>query len=188
MSRSLRLVVVVAWLLAPAVASAASEEGSGASTLLWHALNLIVLLSVIVYFGRKPIREFFGQRQSQVRNDLDSAAALLADAEGRLAEWQQRAEGLDDELDRIREGARRRGEAERARILADAQASAERIQADAQAAIAQETQRAREELRAEAARLATDLAGDLLRREVNDEDRQRLVDEFVTRIETGRPN
>jgi len=41
------------------------------------------------------------------------------------------------------------------------------------------------ELRAEAAALATRLAGDLLRRNLTEADQRRLVDEFVARVESS---
>ena len=45
--------------------------------------------------------------------------------------------------------------------------------------------RARDLLRAEASELAIELAGERLRQQVSDADRDRLVDEFVARIEAG---
>ena len=49
----------------------------------------------------------------------------------------------------------------------------------------QEVARARQELRAEAAELATRLAAELLQEHVGDDDQRRLVDEFVSRVETS---
>ncbi len=77
----------------------------------------------------------------------------------------------------------RREESER--LLAEARKSAERIHADAAAAIDQELQRARRELRAEASDLALKLAAEILRERVGESDRERLADEFITRIEAS---
>ena len=62
-------------------------------------------------------------------------------------------------------------------------AGADRIQRTARTAIDQELRRAKEVLRGEAAELAVDLAAGMLRDRVTDEDRARLVDEFIARVE-----
>ena len=82
---------------------------------------------------------------------------------------------------------RAQAENERDRLLADARAAAERIRRDAQLAVEQEARSAREALRNEAAEMAVRLAGDLLKRQVTDADRSRLVDEFVERVESSPP-
>jgi F0F1-type ATP synthase membrane subunit b/b' len=62
------------------------------------------------------------------------------------------------------------------------------MQSDAMEATAQELLRAQQELRAEAAGLAVDLATEILKEQVGDSDRQRLLDEFITRVEPRSDN
>jgi F-type H+-transporting ATPase subunit b len=169
----------------PALASGGGGEGDLARDLLWPGLNFVLLLAVLVYFARQPIRDFFATRHGRIRGELDSAAQSLSDAEARHAEWQRRLVLLDAEMARIRNEARERAEAERGHILADAAAAAERIRNDARSAVDQELRRAREELRREAAELAVELAAEALRSRVTDADRSRLVDEFIQTIERG---
>jgi F-type H+-transporting ATPase subunit b len=176
-------------LLLPGRALAAAgggEGGEGLLELVWHLVNLALLLGVLVYFGREPIRSFFAERRRRVREELEGSARLLADAEARLAEWQGRVGRLDAEVAEIRSASRRLAEAQRERILADARAGAERLRRDAAAAVEQELRRARTALREEAADLAVAMAERLLRERVDDGDRARLVDEFVERV--GRPS
>src|SRR5262245_3212961 len=168
---------------APAAASSGGEHGGGPGDLLWTALNLAILLAALVYFGRRPVRDFFASRQGRIRGDLDAAARGLAEAEARHAEWQRKLMALDAETARIREQARARADAEREHILADASAAAERIRSDARTAVDQELRRARQDLRREAAALAIELAAETLRSRVTDADRSRLVDEFIETIE-----
>jgi F-type H+-transporting ATPase subunit b len=175
----------IACLLLAAPAGAASEAGHGGwGELVYPALNLLLLLAVLFRFGRRPIQAFFAARRARIQEDLDSAARLLASAESRQAQLQRQLTRLDEELERIRATARERAEQERQRILADAATAAERIRSEARSAVQRETQRAREALRAEAAELALELAAERLREEVTEADRDRLLDEFVERIET----
>jgi F-type H+-transporting ATPase subunit b len=178
---------VVAGGLAPEVAHASEPAGEAFVDILLKVLNLALLLGVIVWFGRDPIRRFFADRRQTIADGLGQAAKLLSDAERKYAEWERRMAGLDAELAEIRQQTRERAEAERTRILADAAASAERIRRDATASIEQELRRARTALRAEAADLAVTLAGGLLERRMTPSDGERLIEDFVTKVEQTPP-
>lgn len=189
---ALPLLVCLAPLAAGAAGGGDGHGGGGGMTQFWHALNLLVLVAALVYFARGPIAGYLNSRRSQIEAGIDSAGRELAEAEQRLAGCEQRAAALDRELDEIRRVVRQQAEADRDRLLAEAKATAERIRRDAVAAAEQEVRRARDGLRAETVDLAVQIAGDLLRGQVTDADRARLVDDFVQRVEqpgaaTGAP-
>lgn len=169
-------------------AEAGGEHGGGHGGFsLWPAINFLMLLGVLYYFGRAPIQSFFRERRGKIQSDLDAAAEKLREAEAKHTQLQRQLQHLDEELDRIRSAARSRAEQEREQLLADARAAAERVRSDAKAAIQQEAQRARAALRGEAAEIALSLAAERLRREVGASDRERLIDEFISVIESERP-
>jgi F-type H+-transporting ATPase subunit b len=177
-----RAVLQALWLVALAAPAQAAEEGGG---LLYPTINFFLLLAVLVYFARRPIQNFFGDRRAAIRKELDTAAALERGARERYAQWQRRLVDLERELAEIRTGAQERAEAERASLLADARAAAERIRADAATAVEHELRRARAGLREEASQLAIELAGGILRAKVTAQDRNRLIDEFIERISSA---
>jgi len=154
--------------------------------MFWQVANTLLLLAVLIYFARKPVLTYLAGRRDTIAKNLDGAAQLLAEASLRLAEWNQKAASLDQEVATIRDATRRAAEAERDRILADARVTADRIRQSASAVAERELQQARESLRGEAADLAVELAAKILREQVNDSDRTRLVDEFIERIEPER--
>ena len=171
-----------------ACASVAFAEGDGGDHgpgLLYPTINLLLLLAVLVYFGRKPIQQFFGDRRGEILDSIESAAKLHKQAETRYAEWQRKLANLEADLEDIRRSTRERAQAEGERILSDARANAERIRNDARTAVDQEVRRARLALREEAADLAVELAAERLRTQVGDSDRARLLDEFIERIESN---
>jgi F-type H+-transporting ATPase subunit b len=156
------------WLVlraGPALAAGGEEHGGGGEGLLWPLLNFALLVGVLFFLTRKPIQAFFAERRRGIQTELDQAADLQRQAE------------------EIRRLGRERAEAEREQILADARESAARIERTARSAIEQELRRARESLRDEASDLAVDLASGLLRERVTDADRDRLLDEFIARVE-----
>ena len=190
LSRTLPRILLVLGAVLFAGAVQASDSGDGhagestaVSDALFQALNLAILLAVLVYFGRKPIIEFFSSRREQIASELKDAADLLASAELRNSELQRRLVSLGSEIEGIRDDSSRRAEEEAERILADARATADRIRRDAQAAVAQELRRAQSELRDEAADLALEIATRKLNEQVNEGDRDRLVDEFILRVQ-----
>ena len=174
--------LAVALLLAAGPAAAEGEGGHGGS-LFWQIANVVLLVAVLIYYARKPVLAYLAARRDTITKDLEAAAQLLADAERRLAEWSRKAASLDQEVAQIRDATRRAAEAERDRILADARASAERMRQAAAAVAERELRLAQEALRREAADLAVELAAQLLREQVNDADRTRLLDEFIARVE-----
>ncbi len=173
-------------LTLPALASDDSHE-SGAGVMIKTALNLALLLGALVYFARKPVLDYFESRRRTIEEDLAGAAAQLRGAEATFSKWQRRVIDLGSELEQIRTTSRQRAESERERIITEAEAAAQRIRDNASAAITQELRRARQQLREEAAQLAIDMAAQRLAREVTDADRDRLLNEFIDRVEQGGP-
>jgi F-type H+-transporting ATPase subunit b len=173
-------------LFATAAQASGGEHKSQADLLRetgWQTFNLIVILALLIYFGRKPVADYFASRRHGIQSQLSQAADLLSQAEHRNSELQRKLVDLGAELDSIREASTRRAEEEAMRILAEARATADRIRRDAQAAIDQELRRAQSKLRDEAADLALELASRKLESGVTDSDRDRLMDEFITRVE-----
>jgi F-type H+-transporting ATPase subunit b len=172
-------------LLLAASPAAASEEGGGLMAFVWEAGNLLLLLGVLFYLGRKPVLNYLSERRQRIQDNLANSERLLKEAEARLAEWKDRAARLDDEVEELRRMASERAEQEKAQILEDARVTAERIKRDAVSGVDREVERAKQALRDEAADLSVELAGKLLQDQVTDGDRDRLVDEFVAEIEAG---
>ena len=179
------VVVVIAGILAVASPALAAGGGSGpsASELIWQAVNLVLLLGVLFAVARKPITAYFAERREQIKNDIKIADKLLAESKKQFSEWQGKLVELEAEVQTIRDETRQRAHDERDQIVAAAHDSAERIRADAVAAVDQELRRAQVELREEAANLAIDLAASMITEQVDDRDRDRLLDEFITRVE-----
>lgn len=166
----------------PALA-ADDSHGADHGELLWQALNLAILAAALVYFARKPLQRFFADRRKRITGDLAQAAALLDDAEARFTQWQRKLIELDRETERIRSDGKRHAAEEAEAILAEAQVAADRIHRDALATAEHELRRAQAALRSEAAALATEIAERILRERLGRDDRERLLDEFITGVE-----
>lgn len=186
----LRLRGLLPPLLALLVACPAQAAEGGVRDLVFQLINFVIFVGALVFFARKPIQSYFANRRTSIRAELEEASGLLQAAESRYADWQRKLIDLQQETERIRNDGIRHAEEDAAKIVADAQAAAERIHRDAEAVVEQELRRARGELRAEAAALATEMAERILRERLIDSDRERLLDEFIVGVEPSgrRPN
>ena len=178
----------IATLVLLLLVSAPADASSGESSLFYPVLNFVLLLAVLIAVARKPIRAFFADRRSGIQSELEEAAELHREAEQRMSEWQRRLVDLESELEVIRDTARERAETEREHLLADARQTAERIRHDAATAVDRELLRAQKRLRDEASELAVELAAGILRERVTEQDRDRLLDEFIARVEQSPGN
>lgn len=178
--------------LAPLVAFA-SEEAHGPAhaanaehmkEFAYEWLNVAILVAALIYFARKPVGEYLGSRRDTISKNIASSEQLLKESERKLAEWNDKATRLDADVASILESTRKSAEADKAAILADAEATASRIRQSASGVVERELRTARVALRKEAAELAVTLAGSLLREHTSDADRSRLVDEFIAKIES----
>lgn len=205
-------IVAFIWMLAaaPAVAGAAEEgrtagatgaeaaqaEGHGDEPINWHDFtnrktapilallaNFAILLGILVYFGRKPMKVFLDERRDTLMKDMDEAQAAKVAAEGRLYGFDVREKKLDEETAHLREDLLRIGYDERDRIVADAGARAEKIRREAELVAAEEQRRAQREVRAKVVEAALAEAERELRERLAAADQTRLAEEFVRRIE-----
>ncbi len=173
--------------LGTGVAHASGGGDNALADIGWYTLNFVILVVTLVYFARKPLQSFFADRRTQIQDQLSHAADTLAESERRHKTLQRQLVDLDRDLEEIRIRASERTESERERILADAHAAARRIENDAKAAVEREVEQAREQLRQEASELAIEIATTRLQGQINDGDRDRLIDEFVDHIESSNP-
>lgn len=178
MNRILTLVGVVVLVASPAFA-----EGSAKADLIWQWINFVLLVSVLVFVARKPIRGLMAMRRFTIQQNLEQSRTMLESAEAKLKEWTGKIERLDEIVLEMERAAAERTAKERSQILVQAEAAANRIKADARTVIEQELLRARAELRTEAANLAIDLAGKLIESKISSADQERLVGEFITKLE-----
>jgi len=181
-------------LLLLASAAFASEGGGHAAmpldAILWEMGIKVLDVAIIAFFAfkflSKPIAQAMAGRSEAVRAALEEASAGRREAEARLAEFKQRAAGLDREIEALRSQAAADMERERALLLEEGKAAAERVAQHARETIRQEVAKARAELHREAADLAVRLAGEQVRAAVTADDQRRLSGDYLTQMETVR--
>jgi F-type H+-transporting ATPase subunit b len=187
MRRALLLALLLALLAAvPALASEAAAEhvdaGLDWAYFFFHSLGLAVLIGVLVYYTREPLKNFLLDRSDGIRRQIEGAEAALAAARAEVTELHARLARASDESDAFVQAAADQAVAERGLAMERAGQAAERIRQESRRAADQEIARARQALQEEAAQLATTIAAEILRQGMTPDDDRRLVLEFVEQI------
>lgn len=145
-------------------------------------VNFILFVGILIYFLRKPIAQFLRQRVEKLRKDLERAEAERVAARGKLHELESRLSRLDEEIVSLKSQAAAEAQAEDARLQAGAEAEAEKLRAMARRDIGAATEAAKSELKTYAAAQAVELAKEIARREMKEDDHHRLVQQFAKNL------
>lgn len=191
MSRRLIIAVTAGLALAatPALASGGGAPGPIDITgIVRHLVNLGVLIGLLAFVAKTPVRDFLAFRRTTVKEQLDDAWTAKTGAEERYSELQGRLDNFSAELETILARVREDADIERARIIAQAERSASMMAAAAERTVTEEVRRARSELRAEAIELALGMAERAIGGGVNDADHSRLASNYLSKMqETPSP-
>ena len=107
---------------------------------------------------------------------------MKAEAQAKLAEYEEKLKRLDSEVERIRTEMRDAAEAERRRILAEAKERRERMERDAHLLVEQELKAAHDALVRETVNGALASAEEILTSRLTDADHDRLSAEYLDNI------
>lgn len=181
--------------LATASAASAAEGATGGpfegniGVALWTLVIFGLVIFVLGRFAWGPILGGLQARERFIREALEKAKADREASEARLKEYTDKLVSARAEATAIVDEARRDADAVKRRIEEETQAEANRTleRAKREIGIAKET--AVKELYSLTARLTTDVATKILRREVQPSDHDRLIRESIaelTSTEKGR--
>jgi F-type H+-transporting ATPase subunit b len=155
-------------------------------------INFGIFLAIMSRLAWKPLKQFMLDRHDQISNDLDAAAKLRAEAEATLKQYEAKIGGLDKEIDTLLAQIRTESEAEKARIMAAAEADAKRLKEDAERQIAAEIDVARRELRRGVIEAAVAAAQESLKKNIAADDQRKMAEKYVADVEArakaGRPS
>lgn len=171
--------------LSASIAFASSEGGSSPWTtgmLLWRVINTVALLALLVWALKKPLVNFFTERKAQIEGDLAEARQQKEQAEQLIKEYQSKIAGMEQELAKMREELQKAGEIESQKVVANADRMASAMIEAAQVTAEQEVRKARAALKNEAVTLAVELAESLIREKINEDDRKRIVEEYLVKV------
>ncbi len=151
----------------------------------WQIANFLILLSVLYYFGKDPLKEYLSKRRTEIGGSIDEAKKMLEDTERSSQDYEYKMEWIEDDLAGIESRIREEGDRERIRLMEEAQKQIERIRHEAEFTANQELKAAEALLKEEAIRSALRIAEEILKSKLGDQDEARLLEEYLQEVERG---
>jgi F-type H+-transporting ATPase subunit b len=149
----------------------------------WLVINFAVLMFVLIFFGRKPAKEYFKNRTELIEKSLQEAREAKELAQKTLEEVRARLKNTDQEIEQILEASRKSGAKEKEEIIAEGERLKEKIIEQAKANIAFELQKAKEAIKSDAALMALELAEKQIKEQLGQKEQEELVDDYIKRLE-----
>jgi F-type H+-transporting ATPase subunit b len=189
------LVVLFTLALTVPAAAFAAEHGEESPNLfagdLGNAVWTLVIFAVVVLvlgkFAWGPVLKALQARESFILESLEKAKREREEAEARLREYEERLAQARTEATAIVEEGRRDADVLKTKILEEARGEAEKERERTRREIRIATDTATKELYTLAARLATDMAGRIVRKELTPQDHDRLIAESIAELSAAAP-
>jgi len=173
--------------------ASSGAEGSGAGgslspaklkDLLWRALNFAVLLIVLIKVLAKPVANGLRARQQSIKEQFTDLEERKAEADMAYQTYEEKLASIDQEVSDIIQAAIAQGEAEKARIIEEANRGAEDIKRQAEMAIQYELAAAKLRLREEVAGQAVVMAEELIRKNLQEDDQVKIIENYLAKVGT----
>ena len=178
-------VLVVAIVGGVALGAFAAEEHEGTSNFketwmkVWEILNFLILAFFLFKLLKDPVRKFFQDRSQMFQQQIEEAEGSSFEAEREFEELEKRFKLIDEEIQQLRQVITEQGERERNKIIADAKQTAEYMLEKARLESDMMVQSAKMQLRREVIDEAVVIAEESIKKTIQQEDQERLVNEYL---------
>lgn len=150
--------------------------------LIFGGSAFLILLGVMSKFAYPAIKKGMDARTERIRNEIDEADRLKAEAAATLTQYQSSVADAKAEAARIVDEARAAADAVRADIIARAEAEANEIKAKGREDVEAGKARAITELQAQVGDLTIALAEKVVERSLDDATNRQLIDNYINNL------
>ena len=153
-------------------------------TFIAQICNLFIQVFLIKKFLFKPVREILAKRQAKADADIQEAAKAKEEAAAIKSEYEQNMLEAKDKANELLAAAQKNAAEKSDQMLKEASAQAASIKQKAESDIAQERRKAVNELKDEIGSMAMEIAGKVIEREISEKDHEKLIDEFISNVDS----
>jgi len=180
---------IAAAVLAVALASPVMASGGGDGLYIGDfgqaIASLIIFGLLLVVLGKwawRPIIEQLQKREQRIAETIKAAEDRQSQADALLDEYRKKLAAADTEAGEVLASARKEAAAAREQILQAARVEAQRIADQSNTEIEQARSVAIRDLYEQAAVLATDVAGKIIRRQLKPDDQKQMLQDALAEI------
>jgi F-type H+-transporting ATPase subunit b len=145
-------------------------------------VNFGIIAAVVVYFGRKPIRDFFVGRSAEIAKSIEDSKETRERAVAALVEMEKKVKDFEAETARLVADAQSRGEKDKQALIEEGRKIAQDVQAQVKQGVDIEVQKAKASLAVEASLLSLDLAEGRIKEKIGSQDHERIVKEYIAKM------
>ena len=181
-------------LAAPAAAMAQEHEAAGNNPFagdfgnaLWTVVIFVLVLVVLGKFAWGPILKGLQARESYILESLEKAKKERDEADARMKLYEDKLAQARTEVTAMVDEGRRDVEVVKRKILEEAKQEAEKERERTKREIQLATDTATKQLYALSARMATDLAARIIRKELTPQDHERLIADSIQELSSAPP-
>ena len=170
------------------IASTAASGGGGNPlqiniyTYIVQIISFLILVWILAKFAWKPLMNMMEKRRQFIADSIANAEKQRTEAARIKQEYQEELRKARLEAKNIIEKATRESEKRAAEILAQAHKENERLKQTALAEIEREREKAVAEIRMQVIDMSIAVAEKLLRRKLDMEGQQELIDQFIQEV------
>ncbi len=151
--------------------------------MIWTIIAFLITLFVLKRYAFAPVQKMIDDRRERIRTAIEEADSARDEARKLLEEHKELMAQARTDAEEILGEARRIGEAQRERVREEADADRQRRLEETQRQIEQATHQAIGQIREEVGRLSALAAEKIVRKTIDDDDQQRLIDEALAEID-----
>ena len=148
-------------------------------TALFTLLNMVLTFLILKKFLFKPVTKMIGDRQKEIDELYSSANAAKADAESMRADYSRKLSEAKESSAKIVAEATQEANRRSDEIIRQARQDADAMRQKAGADIELEKKKALNEVKGDISRIALDIAGKVVEREISEADQKRLIEGFL---------
>ncbi len=175
--------IYILLILLPIPLLASEGEESFFNKYFWFAVvNFTIYVGMLYYFLKKPTLDFFKNNREKLKKEMEESERFLNETRNELAKYKELMEHLDEKIQEIKDFTIKTEEKEVETMLKAAESYAAKMKEDAKRIAQQEVDKAIQRLRDEVAEVSTKIAEESLKKILNGDIQDKLVDEVVERL------
>ena len=163
-----------------------THEGGGSFKKIWNTvwkyINFLILVFIIVKYGRKPLMDFLRKRSTDIGDRIAQQQSLLNEAQKEYQEAEEKLSHIEQLIKEIEEYVKSDALRTKEDLLTSAEETAKAILLEAEERARHTLHSAQAELKKELVELAISEAEKILRQHMSAEDQSRLIGNYVNNI------
>jgi F0F1-type ATP synthase membrane subunit b/b' len=148
------------------------------------SVNFLILVVIMVYKLRAPVREFVAQRHHSIREEIQEVRIQLQQAQEKYDEFSAKLKAVDAEVATLQEQTKQDTLAMKQRIVNESRKMASTIASDARNSVDSLHSELKGQLYAEWSLQVLDRAEQILKDRLTSSDRSRIGQEFSKQMES----